>query len=80
VVTDDSFFSLKYEEQKGFVLNLCGAAKFTCCIDPEGKIYPCAFLQDSFFYGGNLLNQSLRDIWSHAHGVRAFKKNESSIL
>ena len=73
VVTGDSFFSLEDEERKGLGLNLCGAAKFTCCIDPEGKVYPCAFLQDSFFYGGNFLNQSLSEIWSHAHGFKLLR-------
>lgn len=73
VVTGDSFFSLEDEERKGLGLNLCGAAKFTCCIDPEGNVYPCAFLQDSFFYGGNILNQSLNDIWCHAHGFKLLR-------
>jgi mycofactocin radical SAM maturase len=73
VVTGDSFFSLEDEERKGLGLNLCGAAKFTCCVDPEGRVYPCAFLQDSLFYGGNLLNQSLDDIWSHAHGFKLLR-------
>jgi radical SAM protein with 4Fe4S-binding SPASM domain len=66
VVTGDSFFSLEQEERKTFGLNLCGAAKFTCCINPEGSMYPCAFLQDTVFWGGNLLDQSLGEIWSHA--------------
>jgi mycofactocin radical SAM maturase len=73
VVTGDSFFSLEDEERKGLGLNLCGAAKFTCCIDPEGEVYPCAFLQDSFFYGGNFLKQLLSDIWSHAHGFKLLR-------
>lgn len=68
VVTGDSFFSLEEEKRKGLGLNLCGGAKFTCCIDPEGKVYPCAFLQDPFFYGGDVLNQSLGQIWSSAQG------------
>jgi mycofactocin radical SAM maturase len=69
VVTGDSFFSLEEEQRKGLGLNLCGAAKFTCCIDPAGEVFPCAFLNDRFFYGGSVLCQSLRQIWSHA---RAF--------
>jgi mycofactocin radical SAM maturase len=73
VVTGDSFFSLEDEERKGLGLNLCGAAKFTCCIDPEGGVYPCAFLQDSFFYGGNFLNRSLGDIWFHAQGFKLLR-------
>jgi len=73
VVTGDSFFSLEDEERKGLGLNLCGAAKFTCCVDPEGRVYPCAFLQDSSFYGGSILNQSLGEIWSHAHGFKVLR-------
>lgn len=68
VVTGDSFFPLEEEERRGLGLNLCGAAKLTCCINPEGKVYPCAFLQDRSFEGGSLLNQSLGQIWSSAPG------------
>jgi len=68
VVTGDSFFSLEEEERKGLGLNLCGAAKFTCCIDPKGGVYPCAFLQDRSMYGGSLLHHSLGQIWSDAPG------------
>ncbi len=68
VATGDSFFSLEEEERKGLGLNLCGAAKFTCCIDPEGGVYPCAFLQDRSMYGGSLLHRTLGEIWSGARG------------
>jgi mycofactocin radical SAM maturase len=73
VVTGDSFFSLEEEERRGLGLNLCGAAKFTCCIDPEGGVYPCAFLQEINFYGGSLLNQSLKEIWSGARGFNLLR-------
>ena len=73
VVTGDSFFSLEEEERRGLGLNLCGAAKFTCCLDPEGGVYPCAFLQETNFYGGNLLNQSLEEIWSYAQGFNLLR-------
>ncbi len=73
VVTGDSFFSLEDEERKGLGLNLCGAAKFTCCISPEGSVYPCAFLQDSSFHCGNFLNQSLSEIWFHAQGFKLLR-------
>ena len=73
VATGDSFFSLEEEERKELGLNLCGAAKFTCCIDPEGGVYPCAFLQETTFYGGNLLHQSLGEIWSDAQGFKLLR-------
>ncbi len=73
VVTGDSFFSLEEDERRELGLNLCGAAKFTCCIDPEGNAYPCAFLQDRFFYGGNILEESLSQIWRHASGFNLLR-------
>lgn len=68
VVTGDSFFSLEEDERKGLGLNLCGAAKFTCCIDPQGDVYPCAFLQDQLFCGGSLMTQLLEQIWVDSRG------------
>ena len=68
VVTGDSFFSIEEEARKGLGLNLCGAAKFTCCLSPGGKVYPCAFLQDEKFEGGHILDKSLARIWSEAPG------------
>jgi MoaA/NifB/PqqE/SkfB family radical SAM enzyme len=50
VSTGDSFFSVTTEERRSLGLNMCGACKLTCCLSPQGEIYPCAFLQvfDSF--------------------------------
>jgi mycofactocin radical SAM maturase len=73
VVTGDSFFSLEDEKRRDLGLNLCGAAKFTCCIDPEANVYPCAFLQDASFCGGSLLEESLSRIWSHAQGFKLLR-------
>jgi len=73
VVTGDSFFSIEEEDRKGLGLNLCGAAKFTCCVDPGGGVYPCAFLQDTTFYAGNLLKQSFGEIWSCGQGLNLLR-------
>ena len=42
---------------------MCGAATATCCICPEGEVYPCAFFQAPEFEAGNLHEQSFREIW-----------------
>jgi mycofactocin radical SAM maturase len=64
VLTGDSFFSITTEDRKNLGLNMCGAAKMTCSVSPDGRVYPCAFLQEVDFYSGNILNTSLETIWN----------------
>jgi mycofactocin radical SAM maturase len=66
VLTGDSFFSIADERRRRLGLNACGAARMTCCILPDGSVYPCAFLQDEPFLGGNILRETLEEIWLHA--------------
>jgi mycofactocin radical SAM maturase len=66
VRTGDSFFSLTPQERQGLGLNLCGAAKLTCCIGPRGDVYPCAFLQRPEFWAGSLRLQTFREIWDRS--------------
>jgi mycofactocin radical SAM maturase len=66
VLTADSFFHLNAFGHKLAGLDMCGAATATCCICPEGEVYPCAFFQASEFEAGNLHTQSFRDIWHNS--------------
>lgn len=66
VRTGDSFFSLTAQERQGLGLNLCGAAKLTCCVGPTGKVYPCAFMQLDAFEAGSLRTASFQSIWESA--------------
>ncbi len=66
VRTGDSFFSLTAQERQGLGLNLCGAAKLTCCIGPSGDVYPCAFMQRPEFWAGSLRAETFQDIWDRA--------------
>ena len=66
VRTGDSFFSLTPQERQGLGLNLCGAAKLTCCLGPSGDMYPCAFLQREEFWAGSVRQSSFQQIWDHA--------------
>ncbi len=70
VLTGDSFFSISPESRRDLGLNMCGAARMTCSITPDGRVYPCAFLQDDFFLAGNVTEESLGSIW---HSAGAFK-------
>jgi len=64
VLTGDSFFSITAKDRRGLGLNMCGAAKMTCSVSPDGRIYPCAFLQDEFFMAGRAGMDSFEKIWN----------------
>lgn len=66
ITTGDSFFSITASDRKDLGLNMCGAAKMTCCITPDGTVYPCAFLQDHEFYCGNVREKDFSIIWQEA--------------
>lgn len=66
VRTGDSFFCLTSENRRRKGLDMCGAAKMTCCISPEGNVYPCAFLQEPPFLAGNIRHAALKEIWDGA--------------
>jgi len=71
--TGDSFFSLTSQERQGLGLNLCGAAKLTCCVGPTGKVYPCAFLQSDRFEAGDLRRNSFKEIWDDSKIFTSFR-------
>lgn len=66
VRTGDSFFCLTSENRRRKGLDMCGAAKMTCCIDPEGNVYPCAFLQEPPFLVGNIRTSSFKELWDQS--------------
>jgi len=73
VRTGDSFFSLTSQERQGLGLNLCGAAKLTCCVSPTGNMYPCAFLQTERFNAGSLRENSFQEIWDNSEIYASFR-------
>jgi mycofactocin radical SAM maturase len=73
VRTGDSFFSLTSQERQGLGLNLCGAAKLTCCVGPTGNMYPCAFLQTERFKAGTLRENTFQEIWDASEIYESFR-------
>ena len=63
VRTGDSFFCLTSEKRRRQGLDMCGAAKMTCCLSPTGRLYPCAFLQEPAFLAGDIRTGSFQDLW-----------------
>ncbi len=73
ILTGDSFFPITDENRRDLGLNGCGAARMTCCVQPDGRVYPCAFLQDKAFLGGSILQQSLQTIWLHSPAFKMLR-------
>ncbi|MGP2440091.1 mycofactocin radical SAM maturase [Streptomyces sp. JW3] len=55
VLTGDSFFHLAAFGEKLPGLNLCGAGRVVCLIDPVGDVYACPFAIHEDFLAGNVL-------------------------
>lgn len=76
ILTGDSFFSISGEGRRQLGLDMCGACKLTCCIDPCGFVYPCAFMQEREFCGGSLRETSFQDIWDKSATFNYFRRLE----
>jgi radical SAM protein with 4Fe4S-binding SPASM domain len=76
ILTGDSFFSISQDGRRQLGLDMCGACKLTCCIDPCGFVYPCAFMQEREFCGGNLREVPFEDIWNESTSFLYFRQLE----
>ena len=76
VRTGDSFFCLTSEKRRRKGLDMCGAAKMTCCVSPLGDVYPCAFLQERSFQAGNVRVQPFKEIWDTSEVLVRFRQLE----
>ena len=54
ILTGDSFFHLSALGEPLEGLNLCGAGRVVCLIDPIGDVYACPFVIDRQFLAGNV--------------------------
>jgi [mycofactocin precursor peptide]-tyrosine decarboxylase / 3-amino-5-[(4-hydroxyphenyl)methyl]-4,4-dimethylpyrrolidin-2-one synthase len=64
VLTGDSFFHLAGFGEALPGLNLCGAGRVVCLIDPVGDVYACPFAIADQFRAGNLLSDGgLAQVW-----------------
>ena len=67
VLTGDSFFHLAGYGESLPGLNLCGAGRVVCLIDPVGDVYACPFaIHDSFLAGNVRDDGGFRQVWQHS--------------
>ncbi len=64
VVTGDSFFHLSAFGEPLPGMNMCGAGRIVCLVDPLGDVYACPFTISPQFRAGNILEAgSFREVW-----------------
>jgi len=64
VLTGDSFFHLAGYGQELPGLNLCGAGRVVCLIDPVGDVYACPFAIHDAFRAGNVRDTGgFAEVW-----------------
>jgi len=69
VLTGDSFFHLAPLGESGALagLNMCGAGRVVCLIDPVGDVYACPFaIHDEFLAGNVLADGGFAQVWRHS--------------
>ncbi len=67
VLTGDSFFHLAGYGESLPGLNLCGAGRVVCLIDPVGDVYACPFAIHDNFLAGNVRSPGgFRRVWQHS--------------
>ena len=64
VLTGDSFFHLSAFGSELPGLNLCGAGRVVCLIDPVGDVYACPFAIHDQFHAGNVRTEGgFKKVW-----------------
>ena len=86
VLTGDSFFHLSGLGAPGALagLNLCGAGRVVCLIDPVGDVYACPFAIHDKFLAGNVLrgtgsgSPGFQNVWQNSELFRELREPQSA--
>jgi mycofactocin radical SAM maturase len=78
VLTGDSFFHLAGYGQSLPGLNLCGAGRVVCLIDPVGDVYACPFAIHDAFLAGNVRSPGgFAGVWRESALFRSLREPQS---
>jgi mycofactocin radical SAM maturase len=79
VLTGDSFFHLSALGEPLDGLNLCGAGRVVCLIDPVGDVYACPFVIDDEFLAGNVRHPGgFAAVWRESELFRSLREPQSA--
>ncbi|MBW8827053.1 MAG: mycofactocin radical SAM maturase [Acidobacteria bacterium] len=79
VLTGDSFFHLSALGESLPGLNLCGAGRVVCLIDPVGNVYACPFVQHEEFLAGSVRDQGgFTSVWRESELFRSLRQPTSA--
>jgi mycofactocin radical SAM maturase len=78
VLTGDSFFHLAAFGESLPGLNLCGAGRVVCLIDPVGDVYACPFAIHESFLAGNVRSPGgFATVWRDSELFAELRKPQS---
>jgi mycofactocin radical SAM maturase len=78
VLTGDSFFHLSALGESLPGLNLCGAGRVVCLIDPVGDVYACPFvIHDEFLAGNVRAPGGFRRVWRQSELFSALREPDN---
>lgn len=79
VLTGDSFFHLNAFGESLPGLNLCGAGRVVCLIDPIGDVYACPFVIHDQFKAGSLLDEGgFTKVWKESDLFLSLREPDSA--
>ena len=79
VLTGDSFFHLNALGESLPGLNMCGAGRVVCLIDPIGDVYACPFVIHDQFKAGSVRDDGgFAQVWKHSELFRELREPQSA--
>ena len=79
VLTGDSFFHLSALGEALPGLNLCGAGRVVCLIDPVGDVYACPFVLHDEFLAGSVRDEGgFRKVWQESDLFTELREPQSA--
>ncbi|MBF6555224.1 MAG: mycofactocin radical SAM maturase [Acidimicrobiales bacterium] len=79
VLTGDSFFHLAGYGDPLPGLNLCGAGRVVCLVDPVGDVYACPFAIHDQFLAGNVRSPGgFAEVWRHSELFTELRRPQSA--
>jgi len=81
VLTGDSFFHLSAFGEALPGLNLCGAGRVVCLIDPVGDVYACPFAIHESFLAGNVRSPGgFEEVWRNSELFQELRTPQTGII